>query len=255
MPLTLYFTWHTLEAFSTDLETLFSGADTFFLEYSYNSGSVEDHERLYNELSNGKLTPQQMSKLMPDTRTDPAFYARLFAMISDKRKGICLERSPLNAIEAMQMLADIKLNGTIEEKLKTYEESLRVRANCEKRRDEKFASQVSKYCKKNPIAKTLVMWGAMHQRALEKFLNVYDVQFNTRRSHNPMCMHTELEIISKLEIGEATDPRELMLAMAEQIGLKRKRYDPKTLRIAQLAEVQRRLGKLSEDDLRTRYLT
>jgi hypothetical protein len=239
------------------LETLFSGADTFFLEYSYNSGLVEEHERLYNELSNGKVSSWQVSNIMSllDTRTDPAFYAKLSEMIYNKRKRICFEHSPLNAVEARQMLADIKLNGTIEEKLKTYEESLRVRASCEKRRDEKFASQVSEYCKKNPTAQTLVMCGAMHHRALEKFVNVYDVQFKSRRSHNPMCMHTELEIISKLEIGEATDRRELMLAMAEQIELKRRRYDPKTLRIAQLAEVQRELGKLSEKDLRTRYIT
>jgi hypothetical protein len=245
-----------VEAFSTDLETLFSGADTFFLEYSYNSGFVEEHEHLYNELSNRKVSSWQVSNIMSllDTRTDPAFYVKLSEMIYNKRKRIRFERSPLNAIEARQLLADIKVNGTIEERLKTYEERLGVRAGYEKKRDEKFASQLAEYCKENSTSEILVMWGAMHQRALEKFLNVQNVQFKSHRSHNPMYVHTESEIISKLEMGEAINRRELMLAMAEQFELKRRRYDPKTLRIAELAEAQRQLGKLSDKDLRTRCL-
>jgi hypothetical protein len=243
-----------VEAFSRKLETLFSDADTFFLEYSCNSGLVRYHELLYNELSNGKVSPQQMSKSMPDAQTDPAFYARLFDMISNKRKRICLERSPLSPIEAIQMLTGIKLSGTVERKLKTYEESLRVRADCEKRRDEGFASQLAQYCKQNPTEKTLVMWGAMHERALAQSLDVYGVLFKSCRSHNPMYMHTELEIISKLEIGQEIDRRELMLAIVEKIEINMRGYDPKTLKIAELAEVQRELSRLSENDLRTRYL-
>jgi hypothetical protein len=255
LPLTLYFTWHTVEAFSTDLETFFSNADTFFLEYSYNSGLVEEHERLYNDLSNGKVSAWQVSKTMSllDTGTDPAFYAKLCEMIYNKRKRIGLERSPLNASEAKQMLADIHLNGSIEDKLNTYKESLEFRARCEKKRDEKFASQLAEYCKENSASEILVMWGAMHQRPLEEFLKVQNVQFKSRQSHSPMYIHTESEIISKLETDEATDRRELEFAIAEQIELKR-RYNPKTLKIAELTQVQRQLRQLPHEDLRTRYL-
>ena len=151
-----------------------------------------------------------------DTRTDPAFYAKLSEMIYNKRKRICFERSPLNEIEAKRLLADIEVNGTIEERLKTYEESLPIRSDYEKKRDEEFTSRLAVYCKENSTSEILVMWGAMHQRPLEKFLNVQNVQFNSCRSHNPMYMHTESEIISKLETGEATNRRELLLAMAEQ---------------------------------------
>jgi hypothetical protein len=175
-------------------------------------------------------------------------------MIYDKRKRICLERSPLNATEAMQMLADIHLNGSIEDKLNTYKESLEFRARCEKKRDEKFASQLAEYYKEDSTSEILVMWGAMHQRALERFLKARGVQFETHLSHNPMCMHTETEILSKLAVSEQTNPRELLLAIAERPKLAEKGYDPVRPKMIELAEVQRELRRLSEDELRARYL-
>ena len=192
-------------------------------------------------------------EIMQDPTTDPAFY-KLFDMIFASRKRIYFEHSPLGLIEAIQNTAPIVVNGTIDEKLETYENWLRARAHREKRRDETFASQLAGYCEENSTAKVLVMRGAMHQRALEKFLSADEIQFESHLSHSPMCMHTEEEIISKLEIGEATNRRELLLAITEQPELARRGYDPKTPKIGELAEVQMELRSLSEEDLRTRCL-
>ena len=226
----------------------------FFVEYAYDSGRVDYHERLCNELSRGERSPEELSEIMQDPTADPAFYGKLFDMISDSRKRIYFEHSPLGLIEAIQNTAPIVVNGTIDEKLETYENRLRERAHREKRRDESFASQLAGHCEENSTAKVLAMRGAMHQRALGKFLSADEIQFESHLSHSPMCMHTEEEIISKLEIGEATNRRELLLAITEQPELVRRGYDPKTLKIGELAEVQRELRSLSEEDLRTRCL-
>jgi hypothetical protein len=252
--LRLYFSWHTAEAFTAKLRDLFSAANVLVSEYSYDSGLVELHERQYNELSNGGMSAERLLENIPDTRTDPLFYARLFGMISNCRKRIYLERSPLGPIEAMQMLADIELRGTPEEKLNMYRDSLRRRADCERRRDERFASQLAALVEENSTSQVLVLRGAMHQRALERFLKAHDVQFETYLSHNPMFMHTETEILSKLEVGQQTNSRELLMAIAERPKLAEKGFDPVRPKMIELAEVQRELKLLSEDELRARYL-
>ena len=68
MPLILYFSWHTVEAFTSDLDKLFSSAERFFVEYAYDSGRVDYHERLCNELSRGERTRRNSWRLC---RTPP----------------------------------------------------------------------------------------------------------------------------------------------------------------------------------------
>jgi len=249
LPLSLYFSWHTPEAFTTEFVELFSAAEIFFVEYGYDSGLVEYHERLYNELSKGKKTPQQLAKLMSDPLTDTALYHALFEMISGRGKAVYLERSPLTVSEVVQMLTIEFKAVDLDKNLRAYKKKLAERADCEKRRDVSFARQLRECCETNPGREILVMRGAMHQRGLERFLRSEDVKFTSHLSHNPLPMDTQTEILSRLEIGEDVNRRELLMALVESIELKRRGYDPKTLKIAELVEIQNALAELSEKDL------
>lgn len=62
-------------------------------------------------------------------------------------------------------------------------------------------------------------------------------------------MDTQTEILSKLEIGEDVNRGELLMALVELVQLKRRGYDPKTLKIVELVEVKNALAGLSERDL------
>lgn len=187
--------------------------------------------------------------MMPDPLTDPAFYQALFEMISRRGKAVYLERSPLPASEVEQMLT-VEFKGTdLNENLRVYKKKLAERADCEKRRDVSFARQLRECCETNFGPEILVMRGAMHQRGLERFLRSEDVKFTSHLSHNPLPMDTQTEILSKLEIGEDVNRGELLMALVELVQLKRRGYDPKTLKIVELVEVKNALAGLSERDL------
>lgn len=250
MPLTLYFAVHTLQAFNSTLYGLFSNAKTFVVEYAYTSGLVDYHERLYNKLSKGDRTPEQLAKLMSDPRTDPTFYLKLYEMIYGKRKKIYLERSPLTAEEAIKTLK-IELPGSYEENLSVYEEKLRERADCERRRDDCFASQLKKYVDETPDREILTMRGPMHRQPLEQFLTTRSVRFKSYEV--PFPAFTESRIVESLVMGGTPTRRDLLIAIAETLEIKRGGYDPKTIKSGELAAVQDKLKGLSEDELKRMY--
>ncbi len=252
MPLRLYFSLHTPEAFTQEFDRLFSQAQIFVLEHA--SGSdVDLDEYLYSLLSTGKTTPSHMMSYISDPLTDPAFYQKLCEMIDRSNKTILLERSPLSADEIKSMLSVDFKEATFDQNLDIYKRKLAERANCHRKRDESFARQLKDYCQKYRDKEILVMRGAAHQCALESYLKSNAIQFDSYLSHNPMPGDTQTEIISKMECGGNTNRKELLTALAELMAFKRAGYDPKKHTIAQLKELQRPLATLSEEQLE-RYL-
>lgn len=229
---------------------LFSKADVFVSEHGWKSGRVEYEEHLYNKLSKGKVAPEELMKKIPDNQTDPAFYEKLYGLIFRSRKKILLERSPLTFQEATHDLSPIEFgNVALNEKLQIYEGNLRQRAAYHRRRDECFASLLDECCKVYPGSEMLVMRGSMHQRALEKFLTNRGVRFATYLSHTPLPLHLHLEIVSKLEVGDDTNQKELLKALVEHIELSSGKYDLKTMKMIDLIGVQNRLADLSDSEL------
>jgi hypothetical protein len=86
-------------------------------------------------------------------------------------------------------------------------------------------------------------------RPLEKFLREKPVTFVTHLSHNPLPLHTHLEIVSKLEAGESTNRRELLTALVEHMELNSGKYDLKTLKMANLTGIQNGLSSLSDGEI------
>ena len=247
MPLNLYFSWHTVEAFTPAFRELFSCADVFVNEHGWNSGRVEYEERLYNKLAKGEANPEELMKKIPDDQTDPAFYETLYGIIFRSEKKILLERSPLTLFEALADLAEIELgNVALNEKLRNYERALQRRAAFHRKRDECFASLLDEYCKPHPNNNVLVMRGCMHQRALEKFLTDRSVGFKSHVSHTPLPLHFNLEIVSKLEVGLDINRRELLEALVEHIELSSEKYDLKTMKMSDLIGVQSKTASLSD---------
>jgi len=245
LPLNLYFSWHTGEAFTNNFEKLFSTANIFVVEYALKYRNVAYYEHLYNKLSKGRLTPKQFLKIMPpDLRTDPDFYRILSEIIFNNQKRIYLERSPMALEEALKWIEYV-LRGTRDERLQTYENKLREQAMSQKQRDESFARQLKKYVSENPDTEILTMRGAMHQRALERFLTAEGVRFTSHPFHSPMPLTTQETIVASLEVGEATNPHELLLSIAE----KRRIADPRTTKISELAAIQIALREVPEQNL------
>lgn len=250
MSLSLYFSWHTVEAFTPSLTKLFSKTNVFVNEHGWNSGRVEYEERLYNELSKGRINPKEMMKKIRDSLTDPAFYETLYGLIFRSKKRILLERSPLTLQEAKDDLSPIEFtNATLDEKLRIYAVALQKRAVYHRRRDEGFTSLLLEYCGRYPGSDILVMRGCMHQRALEKFLIEKGVAFVAHLSHDPLPLHTNLEIVSKLEAGEDTNRRELLIALVEHTELNSGKYDLRTLKMTELISIQNTLAVLSDTEL------
>jgi hypothetical protein len=252
LPLNLYFSWHTTEAFTVRLYSLFSNAQTFFVEYAYETGRVEYDEQLYNKLSRGLKTVSEMMKVMGDPRTDPGFYERLFGLIRNSEKRIHLERSPLTAaqVEEMLTLGDIKTEREhFEENLKAYEKRLGFRANLERERDVSFAKQLENYYDGDASGEILVMRGDMHQRMLERSLAELNVNFKSSLSHDPLPLDTQTEILVKMQLGEVVSRKDLLTSVAEQNEFSKRRYNLKTMTIAQLMGIRNDLEKLSEVEL------
>jgi len=253
LSLNLYFSWHTIEAFTPTLTKLFSKTHVFVSEHGWKSGRVEYEERLYNKLSKGKTNPEDLMKKIPDTRTDPAFYEALYRLIFGSGKRIVLERSPLTFEEASNDLSPIEFkNVTVNEKLQIYERNLQQRAVYHRRRDECFAALLHECCRVYPGSDILVMRGCMHRRPLEKFLRNKVVAFVTYLSHSPLPLHANLEIVSKLEVGEDINRGELLTALVEHTELDSGKYDLKTLKMADFINIQNRLAGLSDSEMELR---
>jgi hypothetical protein len=250
LSLNLYFSWHTVEAFTPTLTELFSRSDVFVNEHGWKSGRVEYEEHLYNKLSKGKVDPAELIKKIPDNQTDPVFYEMLYGLIFRSRKKILLERSPLTFQEAITDLTPIEFgNVTVDQKLQIYERNLRQRAAYHRRRDDRFASLLHECCRVSPGSDILAMRGSMHQRPLEKFLTDRSVRFATYLSHSPLPLHLHLEIVSKLEVGDNTNRRELLTALVEHKELSSGKYDLKTMKMADLMGIQNGLAGLSDTEM------
>lgn len=250
LSLNLYFSWHTVEAFTSTFAELYSRTDVYVHEHAWKSGRVEYEERLYNELAKGRISPEEMMKKIPDALTDPAFYKKLYGLVFTSRKRVLLERSPLTLEEVRDDLSQIDLrNMTVNDKLQIYERNLQKRAAYHRKRDECFASLLLECCRTYAGRDTLVMRGCMHRRPLEKFLGEKGVVFITHLSHNPLPLHANLEIVSKLEAGERINRRELLTALAEHTELDSGKYDLKSLKMNDLIHIQNRLSRLSESQM------
>ncbi|HKM76371.1 MAG TPA: hypothetical protein VJZ32_08125 [Candidatus Bathyarchaeia archaeon] len=249
LSLKLYFCWHSPEAFTGRLYKLYATAQTFFVECGYDTGSIDKDETLYNTLSEGLLTVEAMMLVCTDPQTDPEFYTKLFALIHGSHRDIILEHSPIRAAETIRMLT-LELQGPdLAPNLKLYENKLRERAYLHEKRDVSFAGQLKRYCKTRPTREVLVMRGAMHQFMLEKALTSQNLAFTSYLSHHNLPGDAQSAIMERMQRGEVVNRKDLLRSMVELLQYKKKGYDPKTITIAQVNEIQKELSNLSEPEL------
>jgi len=63
MPLTLYFSSHEAEAVTASLRELFRESEIVVIEHSFTEGADDLTENLLNELSQGKLHPDDLREI------------------------------------------------------------------------------------------------------------------------------------------------------------------------------------------------
>ncbi len=156
------------------------------LELAQKEG-YEGLERLYNELSQGKKTPEDLSRILTGSGF-PDFEEKLYAAIYRSGKTVYVEHSPLgiDEVQRVDQLYGWRISGvSLEEALRQYKAVLQQLANYQKRRDIALARQLSILVRDKPNSSILVIRGAGHERTLTASLVEASLPFTCYHSHEP----------------------------------------------------------------------
>jgi hypothetical protein len=231
MPLTLYFSSHEAEAVTASLRELFRESEIVVIEHSFTEGADDLTENLLNELSQGKLLPDDLREISSGVGPQPfpAFDRELNSMIHRSGKTIVLEHPPVGVDDALDytVLQCQQFGNTpVDETCRQLTENLAKRADYEKKRDDALARQLTSLNRRHPNSNILVIRGEAHQRSLGNALAALGTPARSLTSHKPMLTLFETEPMQKLIAGEKPSRRELLATLVEQVETRTQIFRP-----------------------------
>lgn len=251
MTLVLYFAQHTAESFTPILERLFTNAQILVIENA-TDGTADIHEDLLNDLSNGRLLPNDMKAIASGDRAS-AFVTMLYQMIYESGKLVYLERSPLTILDEKRYFGDLNeiekyQDDTLDAFLGRFRKAVTEKASLNKTRDENHARQLAELVRSNSKHEILVIRGALHQRPLENFLlrnGIYD--YSSFHPREPYFIDIANETLSRVEVGEEISRKELMMVLIE--SLECARFGVRPLTQDEISQMRHKIMSMPEPSM------
>ncbi len=251
MTLVLYFAQHTAESFTPVLERLFTNAQILVIENA-TDGTADIYEDLLNDLSHGRLLPNDMKAIASGDRAS-AFFAMLYHMIYESGKLVYLERSPLTISDEKRYFGDlnrIKIypDETLDAFLGRWKQRATEKASLNKTRDENHARQLAELVRSNPDHEILVIRGTLHQRPLEGFLLRNGISdYSSFHPREPYFIDIANETLSKIEADEEVSRKELMMVQIE--NLEGARFGVRPLTQDEVSQMRQKIMSMPEPSM------
>jgi len=222
VPITMYFSSHEAEAVTPFLRELFRESEIVLVENSFTDGADDLNENLLNELSQGRLLPDDLREISSGIGNPPfpAFDHELNSMIHRSGKTIVLEHPPVGVCDGVKQNALMHQrfgNIPFDEACRQLTENLAKRADYEKKRDDALAIQLTDLNHRHPDSNILVIRGDGHRRHLENALAALGTPARSLTSHKPMLTMFETELLQNLIAGAKPSRRELLTTLVEQV--------------------------------------
>lgn len=255
---TLFFSLHNRDSFTEELRELVYRANVLLIEQATNEGpdDIAELELLHQEVSDGMRLPGDLLSTVPSN--SPEFDGRILQAVYRSQKRMCVERSPFSSrnLQIDFKFSAPRLRLPFDQTLEGYLDQFRKQAMVDRKRDEAVALQIVELNRQQAGQHVLVIRGVSHQRALERLLTDAGLPFSSVKSHDPLLVPVETEIISKLEAGEEVARKELLMMVVETSEI-RQLGGPRVREATQsdLVKVKRKVSHMSEKDLETYVLT